>query len=295
MRFLIDENMPRSLSLEITALGFAVEDVRDLGLQGLPDTEVFEAAIRLDAIIITRDRGFTFERAWPEDFTAGVVFVNLSDSTPTRIISEKIRSLLIQRVPASLVGAVTIVESQRALSKIVRRRKTTAVLIRYATFSDAEVLAELSATTFHQAFDGSSKQENVDDYIHTALNATQLALELRDPSVTFCLAELNQQVVGYLKLIEGEVPECVSDAGAIELSRLYVRQEFIANKIGAALMQKALDEARAKDYQTIFLGVWEHNTRAQAFYHKWGFNRVGEHIFQMGDDPQIDWWMERKL
>ena len=106
MRFLVDENMPRSLSLAITALGFAVEDVRDLGLQGLPGNEVFEAAIRSDAIIITRDRGFTFERAWPENFTAGVIFVNLPDSASAKTISEKIHSLLIQRAPASLVGAV---------------------------------------------------------------------------------------------------------------------------------------------------------------------------------------------
>ena len=295
MRFLVDENMPRSLSLAITALGFAVEDVRDLGLQGLPGNEVFEAAIRSDAIIITRDRGFTFERAWPENFTAGVIFVNLPDAAPAKTISEKIHSLLIQRLPASLVGAVTIVEPQRALSKIVRRRKEKALLIRYATMADAERLAELSATTFHQAFDGSSKQENVDGYVNTALNAAQLALELQDPNATFCFAELNEQLVGYFKLIEAEVPECVSDARAIELSRLYVREEFVAQKIGAALMQRALDEARAKGYPTIFLGVWEHNYRAQAFYHKWGFKRVGEHIFQMGDDAQTDWWMERKL
>ncbi len=180
----------------------------------------------------------------------------------------------------------------------VTKEQIEAVLIpeiRYATMVDAETLTELSVTTFQQAFAGSSKQENLDDYILTALNPAQLALELQDSNATFCFAELNQQVVGYFKLIEAEVPECVSDSHAIELSRLYVREEFIANKIGAALMQKALEQARAKGYQTIFLGVWEHNTRAQAFYHKWGFKRVGEHIFQMGDDPQIDWWMERKL
>ncbi len=174
-------------------------------------------------------------------------------------------------------------------------KEQTQVTLRHATMADADTLAELSATTFHQAFDGSSQQENVDDYINTALNPAQLSLELQDPSATFCLAEYNEQVVGYFKLIADEVPDCVSDRKAIELSRLYVRQEFIAQKIGAALMQKALDEARAKGYSSLFLGVWEHNARAQAFYLKWGFTRVGEHIFQMGDDPQIDWWMERKL
>lgn len=173
--------------------------------------------------------------------------------------------------------------------------KQAEVTIRTATIADAEMLAELSATSFHQAFDGSSKQENVDGYVDAAFNAAQLAKELGDPQSIFMIAELGEQSVGYFKLIVGEVPECVRDRNAMELSRLYVRQEFIAQKIGAALMQKALDAARAKGHQTIFLGVWEHNTRAQAFYHKWGFTRVGEHIFQMGDDPQTDWWMERML
>ncbi len=295
MRFLIDENMPRSLVTEIAARGFAVEDVRDLGLQGLPDTKVFEAARASDAIIITRDRGFTFERNWPGDFTAGVIFVNLPEATPAKIINEKIRSLLAKRTPASLHSAVTIVEPQRALSKIVRRRKTKELTIRHATIADAENLAELSATSFRQAFDGSSKQENIGGYVSAAFNPTQLAVELNEPQSTFCLAELNEQAVGYFKLIADEVPNCVRDRNALELARLYVRQEFLAQKIGAALMQKALEEARAKGYTTIFLGVGEHNERAQAFYHKWGFQRVGEHIFQIGDDAQTDWWMAREL
>lgn len=173
--------------------------------------------------------------------------------------------------------------------------KQASVRIRRATPADAALLAELSATSFHQAFDGSSKQENVDGYVNAAFNSAQLARELNDPQATFMIAELGEQAVGYFKLVAGEIPDCVREVNAIELSRIYVRQEFIANKIGAALMQKALDEARAQGHQAIFLGVWEHNTRAQAFYHKWGFTRVGAHIFQMGDDAQTDWWMERPL
>jgi predicted nuclease of predicted toxin-antitoxin system len=89
LNFLIDENMPRSLVALIAVMGFSVQDVRDIGLRGQPDSEVFNAAIAADAIIITRDRGFTRER---------------------------------KRLPASLLGAVTIVELRRALSRIVRRR-----------------------------------------------------------------------------------------------------------------------------------------------------------------------------
>lgn len=114
--------MPRSLAGQIAALGFAVEDVRDIGLRGHSDSEVFDAAIAADAIIITRDRGFAIESGWPPDFTSGVIFVNLPDSFSASEINSKIMALITSRIPKSLLGAVTIIEIKRALSRIVRRR-----------------------------------------------------------------------------------------------------------------------------------------------------------------------------
>jgi ribosomal protein S18 acetylase RimI-like enzyme len=61
------------------------------------------------------------------------------------------------------------------------------------------------------------------------------------------------------------------------------------------LMRKCIDEARQAGYQTIWLGVWEHNTRAQAFYRKWNFQITGQHIFKLGSDLQNDFLMERPL
>ncbi len=93
MHLLIDENMPRSLARELAAMGFSVQDVRDIGLRG-----------------------------HPVDFTAGVIFVNLPDDSPAALINSKVTTLLTKRLPESLLGAVTFVEPQRALSRIVRRR-----------------------------------------------------------------------------------------------------------------------------------------------------------------------------
>lgn len=93
-----------------------------MGLRGLPDTEVFNAALGAEAIIITRDRGFTHEQNWPADFNAGVIFVNLPDDAPAALINTKIIALLTKRLPESLLGAITFVEPQRALSRILRRR-----------------------------------------------------------------------------------------------------------------------------------------------------------------------------
>jgi predicted nuclease of predicted toxin-antitoxin system len=122
MNLMIDENMPRSLAGELSALGFNVQDVRDIGLPGHPDEEVFQMASAADALIITRDRGFTYEKNWPPDFTAGVIFVNLPDEAAASLINAKVLRLLTQRLPESLLGAITFLEPQRALSHILRRR-----------------------------------------------------------------------------------------------------------------------------------------------------------------------------
>ncbi|HEV8487333.1 MAG TPA: DUF5615 family PIN-like protein [Blastocatellia bacterium] len=122
MNFLIDENMPRSLAGQVRALGFTVQDARDIGLRGHSDGEVFHAAIETDAIIITRDRGFTVENNWPPAFTAGVILVNLPDRSSASEINAKVVALVSKRIPESLVGCITILELHRALSRVVRRR-----------------------------------------------------------------------------------------------------------------------------------------------------------------------------
>ena len=122
MNILVDENMPRSLAPQIAALGFSVQDVRDIGLRGRPDNEVMEAAIAIDAVIITRDKGFANPKSWAEGFTAGMIFVNFPDDTPADIVVAKILELLNNRLPNSLLGAITSVELRRALSRPVRKR-----------------------------------------------------------------------------------------------------------------------------------------------------------------------------
>jgi ribosomal protein S18 acetylase RimI-like enzyme len=60
-------------------------------------------------------------------------------------------------------------------------------------------------------------------------------------------------------------------------------------------MQACFDRAGQSGHGAIYLGVWEHNHRAIAFYRKCGFEVAGSHVFQMGDEAQNDLWMERRL
>lgn len=114
--------MPRSLAPEIESLGFSVQDVRDIGLRGRPDSEVMDVAVKTDSIIITRDRGFADPRGWPKSFTAGAIFVDLSSRTSANVVNAKVLNILTTRLSNTLLGCLTTIESRRALSRVIRRR-----------------------------------------------------------------------------------------------------------------------------------------------------------------------------
>lgn len=156
-------------------------------------------------------------------------------------------------------------------------------------------MTELAARTFYDAFAAVNKPANMAAYLREAFTVPQLTAELNDPRASFLLAEVEGAPAGYAKLCVGAAPACITGAKPIELVRLYVAQQYHGAGIGNDLMRACLDEARRRGHQTIYLGVWEHNKRAQSFYFKWDFTVVGSHNFQMGDEAQLDWLMQRAL
>ena len=165
--------------------------------------------------------------------------------------------------------------------------------IRRGTLRDAELLAELGARTFSETFAVDNTPENMAAYLAASFAPAQLAADLADPRCLFHVAETDGVAVGYAMLRSGAAPEQVTGERPIELVRLYVSRDSLGSGVGAALMQTCIDEAKRSGHQTLWLGVWEHNNRAQAFYRKWKFREVGTHMFQLGDDPQTDLLMQR--
>ncbi|HEV8428893.1 MAG TPA: GNAT family N-acetyltransferase [Pyrinomonadaceae bacterium] len=171
----------------------------------------------------------------------------------------------------------------------------TQQFIRRASEADCTLLAELGAKTFYDSFAAQNAPENMAAYLAKTFGPEQQRAELTDPQNTFLIAENDGVAIGYAQLRTGEPPVCVSGPKAIELVRLYVSATLQSAGIGGKLMDACLKEARQRGYQTIWLGVWQQNTRAQAFYKRWDFSIVGEHVFQLGGDPQLDWIMQRSL
>lgn len=169
------------------------------------------------------------------------------------------------------------------------------VSVRRATLDDANLLAELGARTFRETFAADNTAEDMATYLASHFTSAQQMAELNDPASTFLIAEVGGVAAGYAKLYADEPAEGIEGAKPIELVRLYASQEWLGRGVGGALMHACLDEARSAGYETIWLGVWERNARAQAFYRKWDFRAVGEHMFQLGSDSQRDILMERMI
>ena len=167
--------------------------------------------------------------------------------------------------------------------------------IRRANREDASLLADLGARTFAQTFATDNTPEDIAAYIATCFNLAQQTAELADPASIFFIAEVEGVAAGYAKLHMGEPEKGVGGAKPVELVRLYVSREWLGRGVGEALMRTCVNDARQAGHKTIWLGVWERNDRAQAFYRKWNFRAVGEHVFHLGSDRQRDILMERAL
>lgn len=169
--------------------------------------------------------------------------------------------------------------------------------IRRGVVEDAEQLTPLAIQIFNDTFAAHplNKPEDMRAYIAEAFSLEQIRSELLDPETIIFVVEAGEKMIGFAKLHEHSAEECVVDTDPIELQRFYISHEFHGQGIAQKLIAECLNIARKKNYRTIWLGVWEHNHRAQSFYRKIGFEKTGTHIFQLGSDLQTDWVMEMKL
>ena len=106
---------------------------------------------------------------------------------------------------------------------------------------------------------------------------------------------VKDEVAGYLKLNVNSAQTENVKPNALEVERIYLRQKFQHQGLGLVLIKLAEEIARKENYDYMWLGVYEHNLIAQKFYKKDGFTRVGQHVFQVGEDPQIDYILAKKL
>ncbi|MFI0426444.1 MAG: GNAT family N-acetyltransferase [Flavobacterium sp.] len=164
-----------------------------------------------------------------------------------------------------------------------------------AELHDIEKLQKIGRQTFFETFSESNSEENMQNYLDEGFSIEKLTAELTDTNSEFYFTVLNEEVIGYLKLNFGDSQTELKDNNALEIERIYVSKEFHGKSVGQLLFDKAIEVAKHKNADYIWLGVWEGNPRAINFYKKNGFVEFDKHIFKLGDDEQIDIMMKLNL
>lgn len=155
--------------------------------------------------------------------------------------------------------------------------------------ADAADLAEFAARSFAEAFSADNNPDDLAEHLRTSYGTSQQAAELQDPSVTTILAKFNGQLVAYAQVRKNpSPPPCVKHSEPIELHRFYLDRRAHGSGLAYRLMEEVHRAAHAFKGRHIWLGVWERNPRAIAFYKKASFFDVGSKIYAVGADKQID-------
>jgi diamine N-acetyltransferase len=166
---------------------------------------------------------------------------------------------------------------------------TVGFKVREAVAADAARLAEFGARTFYETFAADNTAEDMRQHLASAWSSEQQLREIADPSMqTLLQLDSSGQWSGFAQLRAGKLSDGVPREGSIELYRFYVDKPWQGRGAAGALMTTVKECARRRGARTMWLGVWERNARAQAFYRKHGFEKVGRQVFVVGSDPQTD-------
>lgn len=166
----------------------------------------------------------------------------------------------------------------------------------HADASHASVLAKLALDTFCESFEKVNNPEDFWTYVNEAFHEAKIESEINEPGSDYILAYVQDELAGYARLRQSpEVNDKFPGKKTIELQRIYATQKFIGKGVGKALMNYCLEQAKKQHAEILWLGVWEHNHRAQQFYKKLGFEQFSSHVFMLGKDAQTDILMKLNI
>lgn len=169
------------------------------------------------------------------------------------------------------------------------------IRVKKCTLEDLQTLQEISIETFNATFKAQNSPENMKAYLEKAFNLKQLQKEISNVFSQFFFVSFSNEVAGYLKVNMNDAQSEDMGAESLEIERIYIRNKFQRQGLGKYLLNKAMEIAMEHNKKKIWLGVWEKNENAIAFYRNMGFIKTGEHSFFMGDEEQTDFIMTKIL
>ena len=170
------------------------------------------------------------------------------------------------------------------------------MILRPSSVDDVPALAALGRTSFCAAFEDLYRAEDLQTFLEQAYSEGAVAMEIAAPEYIHRLAEDGGKLVGYCKLRDPSGYAEHSDAkNPIALGQLYTAPGMTGSGIGAALMEWALAEARGRGAGAIQLSVYSENFGAQRFYQRYGFAKIADIDFWVGEQRDEEFLYELRL
>ncbi len=178
---------------------------------------------------------------------------------------------------------------------------------RKTELKDLYNLVEIACTTFIDAFAEQNEPIAFYEYVEKAFAPEQLLTELNTEGSVFYFVEFGNDIIGYFKINNGKSPKDTDrphfyadfmpfeQIQMTELERIYLKKDYHGKGIAQSMMPFIENCALKSESQYLWLGVWSENEKALRYYEKCGFETFGEHIFQIGNDKQIDFLMWKKV
>jgi ribosomal protein S18 acetylase RimI-like enzyme len=166
-------------------------------------------------------------------------------------------------------------------------------VIRDANDDDAAPLSELAERTFRDTFAAMNTAKDMDLFCQRTWSPERQLKEIRSADRKCFVIESEGRLVAYSQIAHGRTPS--GRGPAVEIGRFYVDRPFHGQGMAQALMDRVVRYSIESGAKVLWLGVWEKNPRALAFYRKAGFTQTGSQKFVLGMDIQRDLVFERPL
>ena len=159
------------------------------------------------------------------------------------------------------------------------------IKIRLANKEDAKFIALLGRITFTETFGHFFRdKQDLLNYYNSTFSVEKVENGIAKPNNVFWIAFANRLPVGYSKLKLNSKSEFIDSTNICQLQKIYVLKDFLSMKIGFELQDLLLKKAQELKFKGIWLSVLNSNERAIKFYKKNGFEKIGNHDFQIGKE-----------
>lgn len=168
--------------------------------------------------------------------------------------------------------------------------------LRLAHLDDAAALADLGRRAFVAKFGHLYSAENLASFLDDTHSQAKVLKELADPAMRIAVIEQDGALASFCKIIRTSTLPAHTDAvSPMELKQLYTDPDLIGRGHGARLMEWAQAQAQGWAADEMQLSVYADNPQAQAFYRRFGFEKVADIEFWVGDHCDPEFMFAKKL